>query len=175
MLDLQREAQEGKTIDEITTENQRRIESMAFLHDKVYLSDDLENVKLQSYLKELAELMRETYSGKSIDIQINIQSQVESVPVRKAIPLGLATVEMLMNSFKHAFKDRDKGSITITTSNIEHAKYSAQFIYQDNGHGFTGKPRKGGLGLEIINGFVGQLHGSVEMDGSEGYRATVRF
>ena len=175
MLDMQSEAPVHKSTEEIMKENQRRIESMAFLHDKVYLSDDLERVKLQPYLDQIAELLRSTYSDKDKEIKVTIDSEITFVPVDKAMPLGLMTVELLMNSFKHAFKEREHGSVKITTSKIDKSPYSSQFVYQDDGKGYDTASKSDGLGLEIINGLTGQLRGKIEIDGSNGFRATIQF
>lgn len=175
MLDMQSEAIGYKSIEEITQENQRRIESMAFLHDKVYLSEDLEHVKLQSYLDQIADLLHGTYASKDISVDIAIQSEIDSVPVDKAIPLGLITVELLMNSFKHAFEGRAKGSIRISTIKTSESPNASKLVYQDDGHGYETTPKSSGLGTEIIKGLAGQLHGNVEMDGSDGFRAIIKF
>lgn len=175
MLDLQKDAPKSKSIEEITQESQKRIESMALLHDKVYLSDNLEKIKLQSYLEEIVALLHETHATKSIELDIVVNSEIETVAVDKAIPVGLITVELLMNSFKHAFGEKEEGRISIATQALVDSKYTSELTYQDNGNGYNSTPSVDGLGLEIIKGLTGQLHGKVEMDGRDGFSAKIQF
>lgn len=175
LLELQKDAQEGKTISEITNESQKRIESMAFLHDKIYLSEDLGKVDLRLYLNDIAQLIQQSYSIPGKQVEIEVSSEVETIPMEKAIPLGLITVELLINSFKHAFAETKQPSITIRTMNAQIPAYTSEFIYNDNGKGFEQSPEGEGLGLEIIKGLVGQLHGRVSFDGSNGYEVKILF
>ncbi|MGB0918186.1 MAG: sensor histidine kinase, partial [Flavobacteriales bacterium] len=92
LLDLQNEAPNNKTVQEITYESQKRIESMAFLHDKIYLSEDLDQIDLPAYLDEVANLMQTSYSTEEKPVSIEIESEITSVSIDKAIPLGLITV-----------------------------------------------------------------------------------
>lgn len=175
LLELQKDAQHGKTISEITNESQKRIESMAFLHDKIYLSEDLGKVDLRLYLNDIAQLIQQSYSIPGKQVEIEVSSEVETISMEKAIPLGLITVELLINSFKHAFAETKQPSITIQTMSAQTQGHASQFIYRDNGKGFAGRPEGEGLGLEIIKGLVGQLHGRVSFDGSNGYEANILF
>ncbi|MCB9190457.1 MAG: hypothetical protein H6602_02160 [Flavobacteriales bacterium] len=175
LLDLQLDAAEGKSIEEVTRESQRRIESMAFLHDKIYLSDELDKVNLQSYLDDIAKLMESSYSTIDFPVKIEVSSDISSLSIDKAIPLGLITVELLINSFKHAFREGQEAHIQILTKVLSEGSYSSKFIYSDNGKGFEGELKGNGLGMEIIRGLVGQLHGIVSFEGSNGYEATILF
>lgn len=175
LLDLQKDAPAGKTIEEITNESQKRIESMAFLHDKIYLSNELDKVNLQSYLDDIAKLMESSYSTMDFPVRIEVSSDISSLSIDKAIPLGLITVELLINSFKHAFWEGQEAHIQIFTKVLNEGSYSSKFIYTDNGKGFEGELKGNGLGMEIIRGLVGQLHGKVSFEGSKGYEATILF
>ncbi|MGB0917989.1 MAG: hypothetical protein ACPGU4_10390, partial [Flavobacteriales bacterium] len=101
--------------------------------------------------------------------------EITSVSIDKAIPLGLITVELLINSFKYAFENQDNGEIKIVTRKCNEANYSSCFEYKDNGKGFDQLPKSNGLGMEIIKGLTGQLHGQITMDGNNGFNATILF
>jgi len=175
LLHLQNEDTTGKSIAELTKESQKRIESMAFLHDKIYLSENLEKVNLQTYLEEVTSLLYNTYSTTSKRINIEIDAQDTNVSIDKAVPLGLITVELLINSFKHAFNGRDTGTIRISTRQANMAKYAFELTYQDNGNGFGSEMQQQGLGMKIITGLVGQLHGKIDFDGTNGFRVKLLF
>jgi two-component sensor histidine kinase len=175
LLELQKEATSGKTIEDITDESQQRIEAMTFLHEKIYLSDDLSKVNIKSYLEEVISLMKRSYVHEKKKISIQYSSDLESVSIEKAIPLGLIIVELINNSFKHAFHEMETGEITICASQSAPEPFSYTMTYSDNGSGFKTSLSKDGLGMEIINGLVGQLHGNITVTGEHGFNAEIAF
>lgn len=175
LLDLQKEAPNSKSLSDITNDSQRRIRSMAFLHDKIYLSDDLEHVNLQTYLNEVASLIKSSYASKEQQIDIVVNAEINTASIDKAIPLGLITVELLSNSFKHGFANRQRGRIEIRTKEVKEGEFCCLLSYSDDGVGFDALPEGDGLGMEIITGLVGQLHGKLTVDGKDGFNAEIRF
>jgi two-component sensor histidine kinase len=89
------------------------------------------------------------------------------------VAAGLIVNELVTNSLKYAF-DENGGTIRVTfTLNPEQGE--AYLAVEDNGRGM-GPPRKGGLGLQLIDAFTNQLDGQVEPEPAEkGTRTSVRF
>jgi two-component sensor histidine kinase len=89
------------------------------------------------------------------------------------VAAGLIVNELVTNSLKYAF-DENGGTIRVTfTLNPEQGE--AYLAVEDNGRGM-GLPRKGGLGLQLIDAFTNQLDGQVEPEPVEkGTRTGVRF
>lgn len=172
ILEIQKESVDFNNIDELIRGNQNRIHSMALLHKKLSVAENVNDVDLKRYVTELAELVKESYDSHKKKINLNIKCEVESISIEKALPLGLIIVELVSNSMKHAFKKRNIGII-----NIEITKErSTRLYYADNGSGFDfNKPSEKGLGQEIIKGLIDQLDGSVAANSNDGFELTIYF
>lgn len=173
ILEIQKESVDFNNIDELIRGNQNRIHSMALLHKKLNVADNANDVDLKRYVAELAELVKDSYDNRQKKITLNIQCDVESISIEKALPLGLIITELVSNSMKHAFKKRSIGIIHIE---ISKEKNTNQLYYADNGDGFDFNiPSEKGLGQEIIKGLIGQLDGTFEAKNNDGFALMVYF
>ena len=79
-----------------------------------------------------------------------------SLNIDKAIPLGLILNELLTNSYKYAFEDKNSGSIYI---NIEKNESNYSFAYKDDGVGFdvNSLTVSDSLGMSLITRLSHQL------------------
>lgn len=173
ILEIQKESVDFNNIDELLRSNQNRIHSMALLHKKLNVADNVNEVDLKRYITELAELVKESYDNHKKKINLNIKCDVESISIEKALPLGLIITELVSNSMKHAFKKRNIGII-----NIEITKNGTlnKLYYADNGDGFDfNKTSEKGLGQEIVKGLIDQLDGTTEADNKNGFELIIYF
>ncbi|HBY18079.1 MAG: signal transduction histidine kinase [Marinimicrobia bacterium 46_43] len=152
-----------------------RLKSLALLHEKLYESQDSGKVKLHTYLKELAENMIFAFSGdKNISFDM-IKTEPVEVTFDKAITLGMLLNEIIANSMKHGFIDKNEGFITLGLS-----KEDDQLILEigDNGSGFDVTSVSGDshtLGLNLITGFIRELNGSHELRSNAGTHYKIRI
>ncbi len=172
ILEIQKESIDFNNIDELIRGNQNRIHSMALLHKKLNMSDNVDVVDLKRYVKELAELVKESYNNFKKKIQLHIQCDVEAISIEKALPIGLIVTELVSNSIKHAFKRHTIGKITIEITQED----QIHFFYADNGEGYDfNKTSEKGLGQEIVKGLIDQLDGRVETQSHNGFALSVYF
>lgn len=172
ILEIQKESIDFNNIDELIRGNQNRIHSMALLHKKLNVAENVNEVDLKVYITELAELVKESYDSHKKKINLCIKCDVKSISIEKALPLGLIIVELVSNSMKHAFKKRSIGIINIE---ITEAK-TRKLYYADNGSGFDfNSPNKKGLGQEIIKGLIDQLDGRIATASNNGFELEVYF
>lgn len=173
ILEIQKESVDFNNIDELIRGNQNRIHSMALLHKKLNIGDNVNDVDLKRYVTELSELVKESYDKQNRKIALNVMCEIDSISIEKALPLGLIITELVSNSMKHAFKKRSVGIITIeiTKENVN------KLYYSDNGTGFDFNTTSDkGLGHEIIKGLIDQLDGSVEANNNNnGFELTIFF
>jgi two-component sensor histidine kinase len=176
ILEIQKESVDFNNIEELIRSNQNRIHSMALLHEKLNISDSLNDVDLRKYISELAELVKHSYDNRKKKINLEINCEVETLTIEKALPIGLITAELLSNSMKHAFKNRNTGTINIDIKKDELLQ-KIKFSYADSGHGFDfNVTNQKGLGLEIINGLIDQLGGTIEIAKTgKGFSLTIHF
>jgi len=175
ILEIQKESVDFNNIDELIRGNQNRIHSMALLHKKLNLSDTANEVGLERYVTELSELVKESYDTEKKMISVNINCEIETLSLEKALPIGLIIVELVSNSMKHAFKKRNIGIINIEITRNENTKTN-QLYYADNGEGFDfNKINEKGLGLEITKGLIDQIDGTIETKTENGFELTIYF
>jgi two-component sensor histidine kinase len=175
LLEIQKESVNIHTIEEVIRENQNRIHSMALLHSRLNSVDDIQTINLRHYLEDLCSLVEDSYQKDDKEINLLINCQIEFITIEKALPIGMIIVELMSNSFKHAFSDLEKGVIDIQIQRSEDSNNNI-LSYKDNGKGFdlAIKEHKG-LGIEIIRGLADQLHGTIEEGSKEGYHFQLTF
>ena len=175
ILEIQKESVDFNNIDELIRGNQNRIHSMALLHKKLNLTDNVNEVDLPKYISELSELVKDSYDNHKKKIQLNVQCEIEKISLEKALPIGLIIVELVSNSMKYAFSNRSIGIINILLTTNENATKNT-FYYTDNGEGFDFNAiLNKGLGIEIIKGLISQLDGKYEATQSRGFEFLIYF
>lgn len=175
ILEIQKESVDFNNIEELIRGNQNRIHSMALLHKKLKLSDNVNDVNLKKYITELAELVKESYDSHNKQINLIMTCDIESISIEKGLPIGLILTELVSNSMKHAFKNRKIGIIHIQiTHDVQTGQHT--FYYVDNGEGFDfNQTSEKGLGQEIIKGLIDQLDGKTSTKNKNGFELWINF
>jgi len=128
----------------------------------LYNSQNLSRISCSSYIPDLVETIRETIST---DKDITVDTQIEDVElnINKAVPFALLVNEVVTNSFKHAFEDREKGKIAIRMQEDED---DLEVHISDNGIGLPEEfelGKRDSLGMTLINNFLQQLEADWEV------------
>ena len=175
ILEIQKESADFNNIEELIRGNQNRIHSMALLHKKLNVSDNVNDVDFTRYITELSEIVKESYDNHQKKINLNINCEIETITIGKALPIGFIIVELISNSMKHAFKNRNIGIINIETTEGKNGQKN-KFYYSDNGDGFDfNQTNEKGLGLEITKGLIDQIDGIVETKTDNGFELIIYF
>lgn len=160
---------------EFLLESQNRIQTMALIHEKLYGSENLTRINLQSYLKDLTEGMFDSYAVNRNKISLELKCEGEYLDLDKAIPCGLLINEILTNSLKHAFPEDRSGHIWVRFRG-DNGRFHLEL--GDDGIGIAeGLDVKQGktLGLRLIRSLVTQLHGNLNLESSRGTKFTIDF
>lgn len=159
----------------IFNDTRDRIKSLAILHEKLYESREFGKTNLSVYLKELAENIILVLSNyKNIELRYSGEDRIIA-SFDTAVTCGLLVNEIIVNSLKHAYPDRNEGYISLDLSKDQH---EIVLIIKDNGSGFDRialKNSKTTLGLRLIDGFVRELNGSYELLIQNGTHFIIRF
>lgn len=175
MLGLQQKHIKDGNDLEVIKDCRTRIRSMALVHEKIYTSKDFAFIDFSDFIRMLINDLPESqmFNTKKIEISINAESCF--LDVTTAIPCAQIITELVSNSLKHAFPDGRKGRI-----NIELMKNNGSYrlAIGDDGVGppedFT-FPSENSLGLILVDAFVRQLKGSVEITSDPGLKYTIIF
>ncbi len=176
ILELQKESINHNNIEEIIRECKNRIQSMAYIHKKLIYSEDINSeVNLKEYLSEISSLVLDSYNTSENFIGLKIKCDINFLELQRALPLGLIVVELISNSIKYAFTEQHNGTILLNAWNDMNTNENIM-VYSDNGKGFDfNLESKGGLGLEIIKGLIGQLNGRYEASNKNGFSIKIYF
>ena len=155
---------------------QRRIKAMAFVHEAMYQSENLELVDAALYIQRIVANLRisSPRSGQELRLETHVQSVTLSINV--ALACGLIVNELVTNSLKHAFPEDREGEVVVTLESTGEAEF--QLTVSDDG---VGMPKHidlqhpESLGLELVTDLARQLNGTVEFTRSEGTEFRVRF
>jgi len=176
ILKMQERQVEDPKLKEVLEESQNRIRSMALVHEDLYRNENLENIKFINYAKSLAGNLMRTFSEQQGKISVVYEIEDVLLPLDTGIPCGLIINELISNSFKYAFKDREKGTIKLGLKTNEEGKYTLEV--SDDGVGFDKEfvvESAKTLGLKIVNKLVQQIDGTLEYDFSQGTKFIIRF
>ena len=175
LLSLQAtEATEPETI-EMLNESQRRIRSMALIHEKLYRSGSLAEINFADYVESLIDELLRMYNVAEGVITLTADIENVQLGVDTAIPCALIINELVSNSLKHAFPDGRTGEVTIAIHRIN-GRY--ELTITDNG---VGPPpdfdfqKTDSLGLQLVTGLVNQLDGTITLDRTKGTTFIITF
>ena len=175
LLEIQKESIGHSSIEDLIRNNQNRIHSIALLHKKLNVDESVDDVELTRYVEELTELVKESYGTMEKNVDISIRCDIATLPIQKAMPVGLIIVELVSNSIKHAFSNRPKGKINIEITRDPTGQVY-KLHYLDNGTGFDfEKVNTQGLGIEITKGLIDQLDADIETSTTKGFEITISF
>ncbi len=88
-----------------------RIEAMAMVHETLSSSGELSRVALSPFATELIGLFVRNLGPKAARVTACVEAQDISLPIDAAVPFGLAFGELISNSLRHAFRDRESGRL----------------------------------------------------------------
>jgi len=141
---------------EVLSQGKARIKAISLVHQLLYKSENFDDINIQEYINSLKDNVSNIYMNNDKQIVINVIAKEVSLNIDKAIPLGLILNELLTNSFKYAFEDKNSGNIHINIIKNE-SKYN--FAYSDDGVGLDTDAlnTSNSLGMRLITRLSHQL------------------
>ncbi|NGP75824.1 hypothetical protein G3570_04215 [Balneolaceae bacterium YR4-1] len=176
LLELQMEYSEDEYSTRTLKESQRRVQSIAMIHEKLYQNDRLSEIDFRKYVEELLEILSYSFNiqNKKIDISKNIDDI--NLTIDQSIPCGLILNELVSNAFEHAFNGRKEGDILVE---FKKAGPKIFFSVADDGCGLPDdidEKKKDSLGITLVETLTLQLHGDLDIQSNgEGTIFTIIF
>ena len=157
-------------------EARSRINALATLHRRLYESESLQEIDLKWFLEDLCSELRRGGLSRGRNVELVVESPSEVIGPDVAVPLGLLVTEAITNAYKHAFNERDGGHISVEVTRASPATLSLRI--RDDGTGFdaaASSQDQSGLGRSLIEAFVRQLRGELEVRSDDGTVVQVTF
>lgn len=164
MLSAQQRKSEIPEVREALEDARGRIFSLAKAYDYLNLRatpDD--HVEMSTFLDNLVDAIRS--SGISEDIRIETEADVWHLDREHAGAVGLLVNELVTNAVKHAFKDRDKGTINVT---LRAHGASASLMVRDDGSGFDTLAETDGKGTAFLRALASTARAELHCDSGPG-------
>lgn len=175
MLDLQTDYVKDSGVLKLFVEAQKRVKSMALVHERMYQSEVLTDLDFTQYIENLGNYIFKIYGVNTKRISMKIDINEANIDFNRAIQLGLIVNELISNSLKHAFPDDLEGQVNVRLDSEDE-----YFILttSDNGVGLPKKFRlrqTKSLGLQLVQALTNQLKGSIKIDRRKGTRFRIKF
>jgi two-component system, sensor histidine kinase PdtaS len=170
----------NQNLIESFTELEQRIAAMSYVHEDLYKSANLADIKFDDYLRRISSNLSGVY-GSTARVYNHIDMQNQYINIDVAMPCGLVINEVVTNALKHAFlrgdgadKKDNKIDIYFTENPLNY-----ELKIADNGVGMpTGiDPHKtSSMGFHLIKIIVEeQLHGNWNTRSSNGLTVSISF
>ncbi|MGQ0793370.1 MAG: sensor histidine kinase [Deltaproteobacteria bacterium] len=177
LLELQSKHIRDEAVAAMFKESQNRVRSMAFIHEKLYMSSDNETIDFADYARDLLSYLFRSYGADCDALRADVSISNSNLKMDKAIACGLIINELVSNSLKHAFPKGRKGSITVEFSAA--SGDLCTLIVRDDGvglpDGFDVKDSSS-LGLKLVRTLaLNQLKGSIDVNRNNGTEFKIIF
>lgn len=182
LLDLQAEHFDDEKVKEAFRESQNRVISMALIHEELYESGEIGSLNFVAYLQKLVKYIFRCYNIGDSEAHLLLKMEEKTfLDMDTAVPLGMIVNELVSNSLKHAFPDREKGIVKIKLYREENGECkinrventikdnkSTSFVLtiSDNGVGVpesVNLENSDTLGIQLVALLVDQLGGELEL------------
>ncbi len=176
LLSMKANAIEGIEARAALEDSQRRVRSIALIHERLSGTEHLDRIDFAEYAGQLLQELRGVYGDAAGRIAIRLDAEPIEMGIHCAVPCALILSELVVNAFKHAFPDQRNGQVLVAL------RFSApgrlELSVEDNGVGFVpGASTRGSnsVGLRIVEILTKQLQGSLEHVDCAGTRLVLRF
>jgi PAS domain S-box-containing protein len=176
LLNLQSRRVSDPIVLDMFRESQRRIRSMALIHERLYQSSDLSRIEFSQYVGNLATHLFHSYQVDSNRIRLTMDTEEVFLNINTAIPCGLIVNEMVSNALKHGFPNGRNGEVAIELHRVSGEGYVLRV--RDDGVGFPEEldfRRTDTLGMQIVMTLVSQIEGSIELRREKGTEFKILF
>jgi PAS domain S-box-containing protein len=176
LLSLQSNYALDKANRGLFVDSQNRIKSMALAHEILYQSENLADINVHKYVANLVDyLVSSTVNLRGL-VRVTKDIDDVSLCLDTVMPIGFVLTELVSNCIKHAFPERRQGEIRIVLRSV--GERVLELVVADNGVGIPEDidlKNSKSLGLELVDTFVSQLKGEIEIRREEGTQVRIRF
>jgi PAS domain S-box-containing protein len=180
LLSIQKFQVQNRGLFDILTDLQTRIRTMVLIHEQLHRGNSVDIVSFGQYIMNLSKIISSAFKKEGITLQTEIAECF--LNIETALPLGLVVNELLTNSYKYAFIDKERGNILIKLTpflnTIEDEPKQWELIIEDDGVGLPKSftlDNSSSMGSVIIQTLVDQIHARIHYSGNEGASFRILF
>jgi len=149
---------------QIFRDMERRIHSMALVHESLYGSENLARIDFAEYAAALARDIASSHAGRAVPVRLTTRLEPVMMSIDAAVLCGLILNELITNAFKHGFPNGVGGEIKVTLRRRPDGQCA--LCVEDNGVGTPAdldvKTSKS-LGIRLVRSLTRQIRASFEL------------
>ena len=176
LISLQsRRLTDGQAV-EMYKESQRRIRSMALVHERLYQSTNLSRIDFADYARSLVIHLFHSLLPDGRKVELTFDLEPVALDVNTAIPCGLILSELVSNALKHAFPEGRPGELRVSLRRGPGPVI--RLGVRDDGVGLPPGFDLGlsdSLGMQIVVTLVSQIDGRLKIGQERGADFQVEF
>lgn len=176
ILTLQQEENKDEAVKSALEQSKSRIHSMALVHEKLYSSVSLKDIKTKEYTEQLLNFVEEIIGVKNLNVQKTITIKEDLIfDGDTTANLGLILNELVTNSYKHAFEINKVNYLEIS---ILKEKEHFVLLYSDSGSGLPPHYNfedSESLGIQLVLILTEQLNGTMNYSNEGKSTFTIQF
>ena len=165
LINLQHSSESNLQIKGALNEIQSRVLSMSLAHQRLNQASDVTKIPLNEYALQLIENINFTKDNENLAFDLKIDESI-STDIDTAIPLGLIFNEIIMILSKRADSNLKENKLTIEVVKTDNDKHL--ILFSDNGSNQNQDESNNGFGLELIDVFVDQINGELNITNENG-------
>ncbi len=169
MLNIQANKLKDSEAKTALQEGKNRIASIALLHQKLYISQNLTKVSFKVYIDDLISHLIDIFDDKSNPVEIIKDVDDFDIKIDNANTLGLIVNELLTNSFKHGIISSRENYIKIHIQKL--TENQIKISIADSGKGIDSLidniKNKDSFGMELITALVRQMDGDILINAND--------
>jgi two-component sensor histidine kinase len=175
LLNAQTEFLENSIALSAIQASRERMEAIAIIHQKLYQAENDTLIHIYGYIYELVDNLQDSFANaRDIQFQLDIADIV--LDISQSVPLGLILNEAITNAIKYAYREGERGIVSISLKPTDFQQIELRIA--DNGPGlppgFDWK-NSSSLGLQLINLLAQQLKGELYFVNRNGLEITLVF
>ncbi len=150
----------------------RRVTTLAQIYDSLLGVGLSESIDLANYLRALCLRLPGLQAERDRPVRIVCNTVSILLGLDDVTALGMAVAELVTNSYRHAFPDRD-GTITVTLARLGAGQ--AAITVEDDGVGFVVAADSIRHGLGLVRRLLERIGGTLDVRSGEGTLWTLAF
>ena len=168
LLELQGATVKDENSREIIANAGNRVRSMFHLYNRIYQSDNFQEVSTGDYFQSLIDEIIENSNSGDLNIARKLEIEDFRIDIQKIYYLGIIINELITNSIKYAFDGIQNPVLFITMKKDNETAYIS---VKDNGTGFSPDNKKiknSGFGMKLIYNLIEELNAEILINSENG-------
>lgn len=173
LLSIQSRHVSDRQVIEAIKEGQNRVKTMGLIHQNLYQDNDLRGVNMKNYVQKLTKNLFSSYNIEPDKIQLKTDISSSNLDVDTVVPLGLIINELVTNSLKYAFTEKNSGEIFVK---LHENNEKLMLEVSDNGKGLPEGfdiQKLNSMGFQLVQNFVRKLSAELTIQSENGTKISI--